>query len=133
MIRLGRVEALRQVQHQGADRGPGLQRLVLVATELRRVGAGGERGSERGERGFLLRDAEAGVLEDVQKVTLAPAIALVALEHATDGRSEVTLIEEEKAAGKHKVTVDGSHLASGIYTCMIFSGNDVQLAKVIKN
>ena len=47
--------------------------------------------------------------------------------------SEVTLIEEEKAAGKHKVTVDGSHLASGIYTCMIFSGNDVQLAKVIKN
>lgn len=39
----------------------------------------------------------------------------------------------EQIPGNHKVTLDGSGLAAGVYTCKLFSGTDVQVIKVVKN
>ncbi|MFA5971198.1 MAG: C25 family cysteine peptidase [Lentimicrobiaceae bacterium] len=46
---------------------------------------------------------------------------------------EVKCIDEgEKTAGDHQAEYNGSNLEAGIYTCKIFSGESVQIARVIK-
>jgi hypothetical protein len=48
--------------------------------------------------------------------------------------NEVGIIEEgAKTAGNHKTTFDGSQLPAGVYYCKIFSNDNVQMAKVVKN
>jgi hypothetical protein len=47
--------------------------------------------------------------------------------------SEVKIIENSViTSGNHRVIIDGSHLANGIYTCKIISDEGVQMKKVIK-
>lgn len=47
--------------------------------------------------------------------------------------NQVALIEEGyKAAGNYKTTFEGSSLATGIYYCKLFNGNNVKVVKVIK-
>ncbi len=47
---------------------------------------------------------------------------------------EAGIIEEGvKAEGAHEVIFDGSHLVAGIYTCMIFRADTVNMVKVIRS
>jgi len=48
--------------------------------------------------------------------------------------NEIAVIENEfKPAGNYKTSFDGSNLANGLYYCKLFSGNKVQVIKVVKN
>jgi hypothetical protein len=49
------------------------------------------------------------------------------------GTEVFKLNEGEKTPGTYKVTLDGSSLSAGIYYCKLFTGNEVQVAKVIRN
>ena len=55
------------------------------------------------------------------------------LIYNTSGIEVKTIELGEKAAGNYKVVFDGSKLTPGIFTCKIYSGNSVQLVRVIKN
>jgi uncharacterized protein YodC (DUF2158 family) len=47
--------------------------------------------------------------------------------------NEVGIVEEGfKASGDQRVVFDGSRLPAGMYYCKIFTGDSVQLAKVVK-
>jgi hypothetical protein len=39
----------------------------------------------------------------------------------------------EQPAGNHKTSFDTSSLSAGIYYCKLFTGNSVQVIKVIRN
>ncbi len=48
--------------------------------------------------------------------------------------NEVGIIEEgNKVAGNNKTVFEGKHLAAGMYYCKIYSGENVQIIKVVKN
>ena len=48
--------------------------------------------------------------------------------------TEISIVEESvKAAGNHKVVFQGSQLPAGVYLCKIVSGDQVQIAKMVKN
>ncbi len=48
--------------------------------------------------------------------------------------NEVAVIEDgEKAGGIHQSVFDGSALPAGVYYCKLFSGNNVQVVKLVKN
>ena len=48
--------------------------------------------------------------------------------------NEIAIVEDnDKTAGSHKSVFEGKYLAVGMYYCKIFSGDNVQIIKVIKN
>ena len=46
------------------------------------------------------------------------------------GNEVATLVNQEQAAGTHKVSFDAGHLSSGVYICRIIAGNFVKTIKM---
>jgi hypothetical protein len=47
------------------------------------------------------------------------------------GREVVTLVDDKRAPGTHRVSLDASHLASGMYLYRLHAGNVVLTRKLV--